>query len=162
MFHVSQVVSLAFSQNAVARNFLMSMRLYKELEPIWVERTEFFSVSGYLYNIRRLAPSEARIFALLSPRSNTWVDTQNFSSPTAYMGRKLGIFTSARAYIEGKNVYHCKLTGRRLTGSYLGRSRKPTAISLQGELGAYMEETVRRVKPRQQAVFEGGGSLEYF
>ena len=25
-----------------------------------------------------------------------------------------------------------------------------------------MEETVRRVKPRQQAVFEGGGSLEFF
>ena len=41
---------------------------------------------------------------------------------------------------------------------------------LQGELGAYMEETVRRVKHpislrsmlRQQAVIEGGGSSTFF
>ena len=44
-----------------------------------------------------------------------------------------------------------------------------TAISLQGELGAYIEETVRGVTPRfarsmirQQAVFEGGGCFEFF
>ena len=37
---------------------------------------------------------------------------------------------------------------------------KPTVMSLQGELGAYMEETVREETPRQQAVFEGGGRFK--
>ena len=60
-----------------------------------------------------------------------------------------------------------------------GGTREPTIFSgpaLGGKLGifpsprAYMEETVRRVTPRtsrrsalrQQAVFEGGRSLEFF
>ena len=39
----------------------------------------------------------------------------------------------------------------------LGRSHK-----LQRELGAYMEETVRRVTPRQNALIEGDGSSKFF
>ena len=58
MFHVFQIVSLGFSRNYSkfqnlhkegAGNFLMSPRLYKELEPIWGESLEFFQVPERLW-----------------------------------------------------------------------------------------------------------------
>ena len=95
-----QVVSLGFSWNSSkfqnlrreeAWNFPMFLGLYKELEPIWVESSEFFIVLGHLpiYYIRRLAPSFARCFALLSLRSNTWGDAQNFPKSQSLYGGSL-------------------------------------------------------------------------
>ena len=56
MFHVFRIVSLDFSRDSSetqnlykeeARNFPMSLRLYKEPQPIWVESPEFFKVLGH-------------------------------------------------------------------------------------------------------------------
>ena len=76
MFHAFQIVSQGFSWNSSkfqnlhredARNFLMSPRLYEELEPVWVESSEFFQVTCHLYR------KKGRNFGI-------------FLSPKAYMG----------------------------------------------------------------------------
>ena len=90
---------------------------------------------------------------------------------------KLSIVLSPRAYMakssEFLQVPEPIQRGKRLPLSRPPQTLalpKPPAISLQGELEAHMWETVRRVTPRtllssvlrQRAVFEGGGSSEYF
>ena len=64
----------------------------------------------------------------------------------------------------------CKYEIHEGTSSSLPPSRiSRGSLSLQGDPGAYMEETVRRVRPhtsarsvlRQQAVIEGGGELKF-
>ena len=61
-------------------------------------------------------------------------------------GGGLRIFPSPKAYIEGENVYHYELTCWVLMARVWGGRQtlaftRSTAVSLQGEFGAYMEET---------------------
>jgi len=92
-----------------------------------------------------------------------------FKSQSQYGGRAWNFYKSKSLYRWGKTSTTISL---QVEGSLAGvwglqppqtlALPKRTAISLQGELGAYMEETVGRVTPRQQAVFEGVKSLEFF
>ena len=126
MFHVFQVVSLGFSRNSSkfqnlyreeAWNFPMSLRLYEELESIWMESSDFFQDPRHLYYVRRLTPC----FAFLSPRSNTWDDSQNFSKSHSLHGGRAWNFSKSQSlcggrawnvrkfqslYRGGENVYH--------------------------------------------------------
>ena len=129
MSHVFQVVSRGFSRNSskfqnlhreMARIFPKYLRLYKEVEPIRMESLEFFQVPGYPYYIRLFAPSLrssepqirhmewcSKFFQLLQP---IWGETQEFLQVPEPIKKR-------------ENVYHYNLTGRRLTGSCLERSR---------------------------------------
>ena len=84
-----------------------------------------------------------------------------FSSPTACMRGESGIFSSPRVYIEeGK----CLATFPNTLAS------KAYCYKSIGRAWSLYEERVRRVTPctslcsmlRQQALFEGGGSSEFF
>ena len=75
-------MSLGFSRNSCkfqnlrreeARNFPMSLRLYKELQPIWVEISEFFLVPGHssretaIYDDSHLASLGASLYCVPDP-----------------------------------------------------------------------------------------------
>ena len=89
--------------------------------------------------------------------------------------RRLGIFSSPKAYIGGGAEEIRILPSSRAQGKARNFS-KSRSLYRGGEIGiflgakAYMEETVRRVTPRtslrsvlrQQAVFEVEGSSEFF
>ena len=92
MFHVFQVVSVSFSRNSskfqnlhreVAQNFPMSLRLHTELEPIWLESSEFFFVPEHNYTI--YDDSHFQV-----PDPILGVMFRISFSPTTYMGVTLG------------------------------------------------------------------------
>ena len=73
-----------------------------------------------------------------------WGELQIFPSPGGFVGGGgIRIFPSPKSYTEGENVYHYELTCWVLTALALAPPR-PTAVSLLGEFGAYMEETEER------------------
>ena len=101
----------------------MSLRLYKKLEPIWVESSEFSQVSGHLYCIR---------FALPSPRSNTWGEARNFSiSQSIY--RKKAIYDDS--YLASLGVSKFQI---QCIGMTLGIFSSPRACIMKGELGIFL------------------------
>ena len=117
----------------------------EELESTLVESSEFFQVPGHLYYIRRLA--------LLSLTSNIWGYAQNFPKSHSLNGGRGWNFSKSHS------LYGVKRPPQILA------LPKPTFISLQKELGAYMEETVRRVTSRTEQRYQrlyGGRTWNLF
>ena len=85
-------------------------------------------VKKYEENMRKYGENMKRRNFLGEPKNKDHVSCFSIS------GGRVGIFPSPRAYIEGENVYHYELTCWMLTAP------RPTAVSLRGEFGAYMEE----------------------
>ena len=74
-----------------------------------------------------------------------WGEFRIFPSLRGYVEGGLRIFPNSRAYIGRENVYHCELTCSVLTAHIWGGRElappRPTAVSLLGDFGAYMEGT---------------------
>ena len=110
MFHVFQVMSLGFPRNSSkfqnqckeeAQNF-PCLRLYEELEPIWVEKTWasilYTTIRTSLRLVLRSSKSQVQYMGWWSEFSKVsqpmWGKAWNFSKSQSLYGVKLRIFSS--------------------------------------------------------------------
>ena len=118
----------------------MSLRLYNQLQPIWVESSEFFQVPEHLYKedsyIRRLAPRFARCFAPLSPGSNRKSEARNFSkSKGIHLGKRL--YTTTRTSLRSVLCSTAAQIQYRLYGGRVRNFSKFQSIYIERQLPIY-------------------------
>ena len=106
-----------------------------------------------------------------SPYWKQWINVPRVRGKQKWVRVKIIAWSALR---EQKIVHFSLIWGKCLPlwayklnahSSCLGRSHLQgflTAVSLQGGREVHMEETIRRVKPRQRAVIEGWGSSNFF